>query len=68
MERDFSYLVAKHGDAGAREIFENICVALFQAIYDSKAKSVKPCQGDGGIDVLIGNLPEPEKVYQCKFF
>lgn len=25
MERDFRYLRDKHGDAGAREVFEKIC-------------------------------------------
>lgn len=27
-----------------------------------------PYQGEDGLDVLIGDLPYPEKVYQCNFF
>lgn len=68
MERGFEYLVGAHGIDGARGIFERICVNLFQSIYGPKAKSVKVSRGDGGLDVLIGELPNPEKVYQCKFF
>lgn len=68
MERGFKYLVDIHGEAGAREIFENICTSLFQAMYGPKVKSVHPSQGDGGLDVLVGDLPTPQKVYQCKFF
>lgn len=68
MERGFEYLVDQHGIDGARGIFENVCVSLFQDIYGESCKSVQPSQGDGGIDVLIGDLPTPEKVYQCKFF
>lgn len=68
MERDFKYLFDKYGEAGARDIFEKICVRLFQEMYGEKAKSVAVSQGDGGIDVLVGDLPSPEKVYQSKFF
>ncbi|MDG4957203.1 hypothetical protein [Lactococcus lactis] len=68
MERDFKYLLEKYGEAGARDVFEKICVKLFQAMYGEKTKSVAVSQGDGGIDVLIGDLPSPQKVYQSKFF
>lgn len=68
MKRGFEYLVGVHSEAGAREIFERICVNLFQSMYGSPVKSVKVSKGDGGIDVLVGELPNPEKVYQCKFF
>lgn len=68
MERGFEYLVSAHGEAGARDIFEKICVNLFQSMHGSSAKSVLPSQGDGGIDVLVGDLPNPMIVYQCKFF
>lgn len=68
MERGFEYLTDKHGPSGAREIFENICISLFQQMYGPKAKSVAISQGDGGIDVLIGDLPSPDYVYQCKYF
>lgn len=68
MERDFTYLIDKYDEAGARDIFEKICINLFQSMYGPKVKSVKPSQGDGGLDVLVGDLPSPYKVYQCKFF
>ncbi|SFE87165.1 PDDEXK family nuclease [Trichococcus pasteurii] len=68
MERGFEYLVDIHGIAGAREIFERICTNLFQSMYGSTTKSVKVSKGDGGIDVLVGEIPSPDKVYQCKFF
>lgn len=68
MERGFDYLKDKYGTDGARDIFENICTRIFQNEYDNKAKSVRVSQGDGGIDILIGDLPNTEAVYQCKYF
>lgn len=68
MERGFKYLEDIHGVAGAREIFEDICVSLFQEIHGPAAKTVRLSQGDGGIDVLVGNLPTADKIYQCKYF
>lgn len=68
MERGFEYLVDVHGEPGARDIFERICTNLFQSMYGPITKSVEVSRGDGGIDVLVGDLPRPQKVYQCKFF
>ena len=68
MERGFKYLIDMYGIPGARDIFERICINLFQSMYGPKAKSVEVSQGDGGLDVLVGELPNPDKVYQCKFF
>lgn len=68
MERGFEYLVDSHGIEGARGIFERICVNLFQTIYGPAAKSVSSAGGDGGIDVLVGDLPKPNLICQCKFF
>lgn len=67
MERDFRYLRDKNGDAGAREIFEKICVNLFQKMFEN-AYSVKASPGDDGIDILVGDLDKPIVVYQCKYF
>lgn len=67
MHRDFRYLRDKYGDAGAREIFETICVELYQTKFD-EAHPIKVSQGDGGIDIYIGNFEEPIDVYQCKYF
>lgn len=68
MERDFRYLRDKYTDAGAREIFENLCTNIFQSIYGTDAHSIKVSQGDGGIDVLVGDFSAPIDVYQCKYF
>lgn len=68
MERDFRYLRDKHGDAGARDIFEKICTELFYAQYGERAHNIRVSQGDGGIDVLIGDFSEPIINFQCKFF
>ncbi len=67
MERDFRYLRDKYGDAGAREVFEKICVELFQNIYKD-TYPVNPSPGDDGIDILVGELSESIIVFQCKYF
>lgn len=67
MERDFRYLRDKHGDAGARDIFEKICVELFQNMYNN-AYPVMASPGDDGIDILVGDLAESIIVFQCKYF
>lgn len=56
--------------AGAREAFEDACETLFKKIYEGKHVSqVKVRQGDGGIDIFVGELGiEPITVIQCKFF
>lgn len=67
MERDFRYLREKYGDAGAREIFEKICVELFQRKFEN-AYGVQAKTGDDGIDILVGDLDKEIIVYQCKYF
>ncbi|QEK12338.1 hypothetical protein FQB35_08085 [Crassaminicella thermophila] len=67
MQRDFRYLRDKYGEAGARDIFESICVELYQHKYQD-AHSIKVSRGDGGIDIYIGNFEETIEVYQCKYF
>lgn len=68
MERDFRYLRDKHGDAGAREVFEKICTQLMQARFEDEAHNIQVSQGDEGIDILIGDLTHPIENYQCKYF
>ena len=69
MEWDFRYLQGKYGDAGARAKFEEICLALITKEYpDLSVHTIRPEQGDGGIDILIGDFSEPIHVFQCKFF
>lgn len=67
MERDFFYLVDKYGVEGARKKFEKICRDLFGKMY-SNTYAVEVNQGDGGIDVFVGNFNQEIKVIQCKFF
>ncbi len=67
MERDFRYLRDKYGEAGARDIFEKICVELFQKKFEN-AYAVQASPGDDGIDVLVGDLDGDIIVYQCKYF
>lgn len=67
MERDFSYLRDKYGEMGAREKFEKICTELLYAKYAS-AHSVKVSNGDGGIDIFVGDISKEIDVYQCKYF
>ena len=67
MERDFTYLRDKYTLAGAREVFERICVQLLQHKFED-AYPVEVFQGDGGIDIFIGDFDEMIDVYQCKYF
>ena len=71
MNRDWQDFKSLHSNiAGAREAFENACEALFRRMYpDQNVSQVAVKQGDGGIDIFIGNLGvEPIIVIQCKFF
>jgi len=71
MNRNWIDFKSLHGNlAGAREAFEDACEALFKKIHQNEHVSqVKVKQGDGGIDIFIGELGvEPITVIQCKFF
>lgn len=68
MEKDFRWLRDKYGDAGAREVFEKICTELLIEMFGEKAHNIRSCQGDGGIDILIGDFQSPIDNYQCKYF
>lgn len=71
MNRDWQDFKSLHSNvAGAREAFEDACETLFKKVYPNQNVSqVAVKQGDGGIDVFIGNLGvEPITVIQCKFF
>jgi hypothetical protein len=71
MDRNWSDFKSVYGNlAGAREAFEDACEILFKKIYPSHSVSqVKVKQGDGGIDIFVGELGvEPITVIQCKFF
>lgn len=63
-------LIKEFKKEGARAKFEEICSTLFKNIYINKyVKTVRLSQGDGGIDIFIGEIGnEPIEVIQCKFF
>lgn len=70
MNEEWLYLMKRYSLAGARDRFESICTSLLKRLHsDHFTKSVKVEQGDGGIDVFIGDIAgAPVKVFQCKFF
>ncbi len=68
MERDFRYLRDQYTDAGARSIFEKICTELLHARHNADAHNIRVSQGDGGIDILVGDFRSPIDNYQCKYF
>ena len=71
MNRNWTDFKSLHSNlAGAREAFEDACETLFKKIYhDKHVSQVKVKQGDGGIDIFIGEFGnEPITVIQCKFF
>ncbi|PCI41277.1 MAG: hypothetical protein COB41_10775 [Proteobacteria bacterium] len=71
MNRDWQDFKSLHGNiAGAREAFENACETLFRKVHpDQHVSQVSVKQGDGGIDIFIGEFGnEPITVIQCKFF
>ncbi len=57
------------GVAGAREKFEDLASQLVKG-EQPRADKVRIVQGDGGIDVHVGELTDPFgiDVFQCKFF
>ena len=68
MEFDFQSLIYKYTLAGARTKFEEICTRLLQRIHGADAHNPRPSQGDGGIDVMVGDFSVSIAVYQCKYF
>ncbi len=71
MNRSWTDFKSLHGNiAGAREAFEDACETLFKKKHEGQHVSqVKVKQGDGGIDIFIGEFGiEPITVIQCKFF
>ena len=58
------------GINGARFYFENLMEEILRLKYPNQnVQGVKLSQGDGGIDVFVGNIGvEDIDVYQCKYF
>lgn len=68
MKEEWQLLISRHNIAGARNEFEKICALLFKSL-NQRFKTVRVSQGDGGIDIFLGNIGiEPIDVIQCKFF
>lgn len=71
MNRSWNDFKSLYGNmAGAREAFEEACETLFRKKHTGlHVSQVQIKQGDGGIDIFIGELGiEPITVIQCKFF
>ncbi|WP_052707867.1 hypothetical protein [Vibrio neptunius] len=71
MNSDWSDLKRIIGNiAGAREAFESACVDILQKKFpEDVVEGIRVDQGDGGIDIYVGNLGvSPIDVYQCKYF
>ena len=71
MNRNWTDFKSLHGNiAGAREAFEDACETLYRKKHKNlHVSQVQEKQGDGGIDIFIGELGvEPITVIQCKFF
>jgi len=71
MNRDWRDFKSINGNLpGAREAFESACETLFRKIYHgSHVSQVSVKQGDGGIDIFVGEIGiDPIIVIQCKFF
>lgn len=71
MNRDWTDFKSIHTNlGGAREAFESACETLFRKKHEGEHVSqVSVKQGDGGVDIFIGEFGvEPITVIQCKFF
>jgi hypothetical protein len=71
MKKDWRDFKSLHGNIeGARDGFEDACQTLFTEVYSDKyVAKMAVRQGDGGIDICVGELSvEPITVIQCKFF
>lgn len=55
-------------ESGASEKFERLCAELACAMFGLNIHRIVPYQGDLGIDLVRGECPNPEVIYQCKFF
>jgi hypothetical protein len=64
---DFRVHESRNGRAGAQEEFERMIGQLVAALYGD-AHVVWPNPGDGGIDVLQGELNGRIAMWQCKYF
>ncbi|MFA6011919.1 MAG: hypothetical protein WC799_18145 [Desulfobacteraceae bacterium] len=70
MDKDWNDFKNMYGNIeGARSAFEKACETLFREVYSEDVQQVEVKQGDGGIDIYVGDIGvEPIIVIQCKFF
>lgn len=70
MDKDWLLLIQKFDLESSRSKFESICERLYKKLNpDKSVRTVQTSQGDGGIDIFIGEIGvEPIDVIQCKFF
>ena len=69
-QRSWEYLKENYTIEGARKKFEDACLSIFLKKHkDEKTHTIRTTQGDGGIDIYVGDYPDNvETVYQCKYF
>jgi len=68
MSLAFHHFLHDHGEAGARERFEDFVVATVKVILPS-ARPIRANPGDWGIDAYVGSLAHGQvAVWQSKFF
>lgn len=65
---DFRILISHAGsEDGARQLFQRLVASLVRLRYKD-AREIRPCPGDWGIDVLVGELTGVSLVWQAKYF
>ena len=65
---DLRQLEIRAGEAGARELFPKL-ISNLVALKHKNAKTIRPCPGDWGIDVLVGELTSGScLIWQVKYF
>ncbi len=56
-------------EQNAWENFESLCANLIECRYAGEQVSrIRPDPGDEGVDILVGSIEKPKRVFQCKYF
>jgi hypothetical protein len=64
----FDHFLLEHGEAGARDRFEDFVVATVKSVRPS-ARPIRANPGDWGIDAYIGSLADGDiGIWQAKYF
>jgi len=65
---DFRTLISRAGsEDGARVLFQRMIASLIRIKFKD-AREIRPCPGDWGIDVIVGELTGVSMVWQAKYF